>query len=322
MKPTALKIGDLQFSTNLIQGPLAGYSCSAYRELIWNFGGLAYACSEMLSAYDLAHRKQQRQRFTHRADNETTLCVQLAGKQPDILAAATERAVAELQADIIDLNCGCPKPKIRRKGHGSKLTEDPELLYQCILAMRSASDKPLTVKIRLQKNLNHDREVIAAIIAGKADAVIIHPRRWQDDYAIPCDWFYLAECISGCQLPVIANGDITDKQHITTILENTGCAGLMISRATSGRPWLFQTLSDPNFIPPDTDAVGKLLLQHIENLAKLDSEQSALYQARGFIKYYVKWAKLEGFEQHEMLKIDNYHKLMDFLNSSFFRHSY
>jgi len=297
LEKSIFKLGQLEFQSQFIQGPLAGYSCSAFRELIWNYGGLAYACSEMLSAKDLVNRPKQPLRYINRAKNERYLCVQIAGHQPEILALAAQRAIDDLQADIIDLNCGCPKPKIRRKGYGSKLVENPIQLSQCVSAMREITTKPITVKIRLQKQLSLDRENIAAIEASHADAIIIHPRTWQEDYHVHCDWEYMKQCISSSTIPIIANGDIATLSDSKKIFKELNCAAMMVSRASTGKPWLFKQLSDPLFPQPDRKTIGQLLIQHVQKLAELEGNHRALLQSRTLIKYYARAANLVSAKQ-------------------------
>ncbi|OYV54584.1 MAG: nitrogen regulation protein, partial [Legionella sp. 21-45-4] len=143
-------IGALAFPNRLIQGPLAGYTCAPFRQLVYQFTPPAYCCSEMLSAHDLNHQSAEKaRRFIYRAPEETRLCYQISGHDPHTLALAAKK-LETLGADLIDINCGCPKTKIRKKGAGSALLEKPSQLLSIIDSVRQAIRIPLTVKLRLQ----------------------------------------------------------------------------------------------------------------------------------------------------------------------------
>ena len=145
LKP--LQIGKKQFHSNLIQAPLAGVSCAPFRELVWKFGGVAYCCTEMLSVHHIVSGVDRSPRYNTRSPKEENLCWQLSGNKPDMLACASERAIAA-GADVLDLNCGCPQPKIRKKGCGSKLLSDEKKLSELVKAMRGPCWLFLTLKNR------------------------------------------------------------------------------------------------------------------------------------------------------------------------------
>lgn len=287
---TTLKIGKLSFATNLIQAPLAGISCTPFRELIWAFGGIAYGCTEMQSAQQLAQGGQRAKRYYHRG-HEAHLCWQLSGNQPTHLARASEIA-AESGADLLDLNCGCPMPKIRQKGCGSKLLSEAQQLGQLIQAMKQASDLPVTIKIRVDgdssDNNNHDVARMAE--DSGADALIVHGRHWSEHYETPCRLDDIAMITQAVSIPVIGNGDIANYASLQTMFSATGCQGIMIGRASIGRPWLFQALlcadQGKPFQPPAAAETGILLWQHACGLAQLEPEHLAVMQMRRLAKHY------------------------------------
>lgn len=286
-----LKLGSLTLPTNLIQGPLAGYSCAPMRELAWRFGGVGYCTTEMLSAHIVAERLPQARRFEYKSKEEKWLCCQLSGKNADVLARATERVVGE-GADLVDLNCGCPQPKIRKKGHGSKLLADPEGLYQLLRSMRSVTDKPMSAKIRVDADSGErfNREVAQAIEAARMDFMVVHGRHWKERYDVAANFDEIAAFVNMVSIPVIANGDVDGWSSASRVLTATGAAGVMVSRAGLGRPWLFrhiekqskgEEVSEPGL--PEREA---LFLEHVTGLVELDGEYSALLQARKLSKYY------------------------------------
>ncbi|MBI2787027.1 MAG: tRNA-dihydrouridine synthase family protein, partial [Legionella longbeachae] len=187
---SSFKIGTLTLPNRLIQGPLAGYSCAPFRTLFNQYIPPAYCVTEMSSAQDILHKHLANSRYRYRAPEERLLAYQISGTEPFILAQAAQQL--QLQgADIIDINCGCPKPKIRKKGAGSALLEKPKQLVEIINIVRAAITIPLTIKIRIQGN---EKDVMLAkkIEEAGADALIVHGRRWIDDYDIASDFRQIA----------------------------------------------------------------------------------------------------------------------------------
>ncbi len=286
-----LLIKNLSFPTNLIQGPLAGYSCWPLRLLAAEQGSVAFCYSEMLSAKDLATSKKIAPRFSIKHPKEGPLCIQLSGTNPEELKKATERALL-FGADLIDLNCGCPVSKIRQKGAGSKLLENPGLLKSLILAMKSVNTAPISIKIRVDGQNPTPLSLTAAQMAEEAgiDFITIHGRHWTESYETPCRQDQIAQIAEKLSIPVIANGDAHDTNSALKLIQNTGAEGIMISRACVGQPWIFNQIyheSQGNtFIPPSKCDIGRLLLSHIEGLVELEGETSAILQSRKLFKYY------------------------------------
>lgn len=289
----SLTIGKKQFDTNLIQAPLAGVSCAPFRELVWQFGGIAYCCTEMLSALHIASNADRSPRYQFRAPNEKNLCWQLSTNKPDILARASAYAISK-GADILDLNCGCPQPKIRKKGCGSKLLLDEKNLIQLVKAMKQDAAVPVTVKMRIDANHNDYCDIAIAKILENAgaDAIIVHGRHWTHDYDVAADMEAIANVVSAVSIPVIANGDITDTHELKNVFEKTHCAGFMIGRASVGQPWIYQKITNEmlgeKFISPSLNAIGQLFLQHAEKLIALEAEKPAIFQCRKLGKYYAR----------------------------------
>ncbi len=295
-----LVIGSLKLCSNLIQGPLAGYSCSAMRRLTRHFPGCAYTTTEMISAHQLVHGKHNQMRYLHKADDENIVSYQLSGRCPDILKQAT--VICEQHgADIIDLNCGCPQPKIRKKQQGSKQIENPEKLYDLICSMRSATTLPLTAKIRLLPSQQGDNKtVIDALIQGGVDAITVHGRTWQDNYDVDCNWAAVREIVQYSRVPIIANGSVSSTAEAISVLETTHADAVMLSRAGLGKPWLFNSIL--NQVEPQITPTTKkrLLIEHLSGLAQLDGEFKALLQARSLVKYY--FPKLSGLAPQSSLE--------------------
>lgn len=282
---TSFQIGNLSFANRLIQGPLAGYTCAPYRATFAQFTQPAYCVSEMISAHDLLHR--QPERFLARDPKEQFLAYQISGYNPDIMARAAV-ILQDAGADLIDINCGCPKSKIRKKGAGSALLADPERIAQIVSAIKSRITIPLTVKIRIQGS-EQDYLLAQTIEQAGADALVVHGRRWQDNYEQPCDHQQIALIKQAVSIPVIANGDISDATSLNNILQTTGCDAYMISRAGTGRPWLYQTLLHPELanLWRFDDALA-MFMTHVQGLANLQNEYRAILQSKTLVRYYFK----------------------------------
>ena len=279
-----LQIGSLTIPHRLIQGPLAGYSCAPFRTLFNHFMPPAYCVSEMSSATDVVQKHEESSRYIYRAPEERLLAYQISGVEPDVLAQAAVRLEA-YGADLIDINCGCPKPKIRKKGAGSALLENPDLLVRLIDKTRKAITIPLTVKIRIQGTEN-DLVLAKKIEDAGANALIVHGRRWTDDYDVASDLQQIARIKNVLRIPVIANGDVGDIDSLKRAVELSNCDAYMIARAGSGRPWLYQELLTQKGVAVSLAEKIRLFMIHLHGLAALEDEHKAVLQSKSLIRYY------------------------------------
>lgn len=282
-----LKIGNVQFDNSLIQAPLAGISCAAFRALFSYYRQPAYAVTEMISAQSILKQQTLKSRYLARSEREGPWAIQLSGYDAAHLREATLIAEAH-QPDLIDLNCGCPKPKIRGKGSGSALMDEPKRLAEVVSAMRSATNLPLTVKIRVAGQ-TQDRTYIEAakvIEACGADAIIVHGRHHTEGYDVAANYHQIAEVVDLVNIPVIANGDVSDPASMAKCFAETNACAIMVARGSIGKPWLFKQLlegsSEPDFVE-----IHQVFKEHINQLALLEaSEHTALLQARRLLKWY------------------------------------
>lgn len=280
------KIGSLELPHRLIQGPLAGYSCAPFRELFHQFIPPAYCVSEMCSAIDVVHKHSPQSRYLYRSPNETILAYQISGNNPHALAMAAQH-LQTAGADLIDINCGCPKAKMRKKGAGSALLDDPIKLIEIIKKVREVISIPLTIKIRIQGTKN-DLILAKHIEEAGADALIVHGRRWMDDYDMACDLNQIAQIKSAISIPVIANGDIHDLNSLNKAIKLSACDGFMIGRAGSGRPWLYKELLEQCELQINTFKKSQLFMTHLHGLASLEDEFKAVLQSKSLVRYYYK----------------------------------
>jgi tRNA-dihydrouridine synthase B len=307
---SSFQIGALTFPHRLIQGPLAGHTCAPYRATFAAFQQPAYCVSEMISAHDLLHR--QPARFVSRDPKEKFVTYQLSGYDPDVMAKAAE-IMQGLGADMIDINCGCPKNKIRKKGAGSALLTSPDRIAQIITAIKARITIPLTVKIRVQ-GLEQDLNLVKIIEEAGADGLVVHGRRWQDNYEQPCDKQQIALIKRAVTIPVIANGDIADHASLQAMLEETACDAYMIARAGTGRPWLYQALLHPEAARSLSWSLSQaiaMFMSHLQGLAQLQNDYRAVLQSKTLVRYYFKpWLTREQllgyYDLDSFIKIEEY----------------
>jgi tRNA-dihydrouridine synthase B len=288
-----VKVGNLILPSNVIQGPLAGYSCAPFRVITHRYGSPGFCATEMISATALTSRQDRPKRYLMRDHKEGLLCYQLAANNPDTLAQATTM-VSEEGADIVDLNCGCPVQKIRRKGTGSKLLTEPETLYRLVKAMRENTDATVSIKIRGAGDAgDHDeRAIVEAAELGGVDFITVHGRHWSERYDVSCRHEDIEKIVSIASVPVFANGDVDSFSSFHTIMQATKAAGVMVARASVGRPWLFKQIyaeaRGEAYITPDFISIGKIFVEHIKGLVALESERLAILQSRKLAKYYAR----------------------------------
>lgn len=287
----SIRIGKLTLASNLVQGPLAGYSTAPFRVLTTRLSQPGFCATEMISAKDLVHRPKPSARYIYRSPEERVLSYQLSGNDPDELGRACV-IVSKLGADLIDLNAGCPVNKIRSKACGSALLETPDRIYELIRAMKNHTDAQVTLKMRVAGPAADPQDLAVADAAEQAgaDLLTVHGRHWTEKYDQPCRIDSIAAIKQQVSIPVFANGDVKDAQSLKHLLQQTQCDGVMIARSSVGRPWLFAAiraqLNGLPFTPPSTEEIGALFWEHIQGLIALDGETQALLNARKFAKYY------------------------------------
>jgi tRNA-dihydrouridine synthase B len=288
-----LQLGNKNFPTNIIQGPLAGVSCAPFRALTWRYSKPAFSCTEMISCKTLIHQASADQQRLIKIDpNEGPVCFQLAGNDPRELAEAVKK-VTDYGADVIDLNCGCPVKKIRSKGAGSSLLTNPRRLYQLIHAMKQNTQVPVSIKIRVESATEKfNQEIVKVVSDAGADFLVVHGRHWTEHYETPCRHDEIQFFVEQLKIPVIGNGDVSDLASLQTMFA-TGCAGVMIGRAGVGQPWLIQKLvaelQQEKFELPTSIEIGAMFVEHAIQLAGLlNSEKFAILQARKLAKYYAR----------------------------------
>lgn len=292
-----ISLGNKNFPVNIIQGPLAGYSNAPFRLLTWRYSQPAYSCTEMISSKALIYQsKLATHRYVKRDPQEGPVCFQLSGNDASELSIAS-KIVEDLGADLIDLNCGCPVRKIRRKGMGSSLLTTPSELYKLIRGLKQNTSLPVSIKIRVEGDSDEkfNSEIAKVVKEAGVDFLIVHGRHWTENYETPCRYDEIKFFVNELDIPVIGNGDISCVSSLRKMYE-TGCAGVMIGRAGVGQPWLIKKLiaemNNEEFKTPPLKEIGNIFLEHVNSLAQLFGNiKFSIVQARKLAKYYGRGVK-------------------------------
>lgn len=292
-----LHLGNQTFPVNLIQGPLAGVSSAPFRRLVWRYSKPAFVSTEMISCKSILHQSDASlQRLIQIDPTEGPVCFQLSANDPAELAEATQRITAH-GAHLIDLNCGCPVKKIRGKGAGSRLLADPLKLYHLMTAMKKNTHVPVSIKIRVDGESGDafNAEIAKVVTDAGIDFLVVHGRHWTEHYETPCRFDDIQFFVEHLKIPVIGNGDIACVDSLKKMFA-TKCAGVMISRAGVGQPWLIEKLindmKNESVQLPSWQEIGDIFIEHIEQLEKLlGHEKWAILHARKLAKYYARGLK-------------------------------
>lgn len=304
-----LNIGGVPLKSHAVLAPMAGVSDRAYRELCVRFGA-AYCVSEMVSSKALSFNSKKSEELMEISDLERPCGIQIFGYDPKCMADAAKHAL-ENKPDIIDINMGCPAPKISSNGSGSALMKNPRLCGEIVKAVTAVTDIPVTVKIR--KGWDDDSvnavEVAKICESAGAAAITVHGRTRQQYYKPPVDYDIIRAVRESVSVPVIANGDIESAERAKEVMDITGCDLVMIGRATLGNPWIFSQinayLENPNvkIHTPDLEERLGVMIEHIGKMVEYKGEHMAMLQARKLVVGYFKGMKGAAALRNEAGKI-------------------
>ncbi len=290
---TALFIGRQEIRGFAALAPMAGVADRAFRRLCVDYGA-AYVVSEMVSCKGLCFGDRKSEELLMLDEDEHPAAVQLFGDDPDIMARAAEKAMAA-GPEIIDINMGCPAPKIAGNHCGSALMREPELCRRIVAAVAGAVDVPVTVKIRkgYSRQEVNAVEVALACEAGGAAAITVHGRTRDQMYAPPVDWDIIREVKRAVKVPVIGNGDVTDAVSAAALYEHTGCDLVMVGRGALGAPWVFAQIqaylgSGVRLPDPPVEKRMAVLLRQARLTAELKGERIALREIRKHAAWYMR----------------------------------
>ncbi len=286
-------IGNVEIRGPVVLAPMAGVADRAFRELCVSFGA-AYVVSEMVSAKGLRYHDKKTAALMTLSDTARPAGIQLFGDDPEIMAEGARRAM-DFGPDIIDINMGCPAPKVNSSGGGASLMKDPALCGRIVHAVARAVPVPVTVKIRKgwDEHSVNGVEVAKICEANGAAAITIHGRTRAQMYAPRADWDYIAQVKQAVRVPVIGNGDIVHPLDASHMMEQTGCDLVMIGRAACGNPWIFARtrawLEEERAIPePGAAEKMRVMCCHIAQLCAQDGEAHGMLEARKHAAWYMR----------------------------------
>ena len=309
-----MKIKDVEFENNVFLAPMAGIADRAFRELCINYGA-GYTVSEMVSSKGLTMGDKKSGELLTLGEIENPAGVQIFGDNPEIMAQAAKMCI-KYHPNIIDINMGCPAPKIAMNGGGASLMKNPLLAGEIIKAVSKAVDIPVTVKIRKGWDDENITAVELAKIAEKngAAAITVHGRTRMQMYSGKVDYNIIAKVKKAVDIPVIANGDIVDEQSAAIMFEKTNCDAIMIGRGALGNPWIFRRINaylNECRVLPDVSINEKMvvMLKHIQKIIEYKGEYTAMREARHHAAYYTKGIRGGAALRKEIRTFEHFEQL-------------
>lgn len=290
----SIQIGNVKLSGRALLAPMAGAGDRAFREICAQFGA-AFTVSEMVSAKALQFNDKKTRGLMELGDVARPAAIQLFGSEPEVMAEGAKRAM-EFSPDMIDINMGCPAPKVTGPGAGSALMKNPPLCGEIVAAVKNAVPVPVTVKIRAgwDEKSKNAAEVAKICESAGAAAVAVHARTRAQMYAPSPDWGIIRAVKNAVSVPVIGNGDVVDAQSAALMLEQTGCDAVMVARGALGNPWVFReinaylTESCRILPPPSVHEKMLVLLRQVELMCRYKDERRAMNEARKHVGWYLK----------------------------------
>ncbi len=282
------RIGDTVFDNPFFLAPLAGVTDSPFRRICRQFGaGAVY--TEMISAKGLYYNDKATEKLLLMAEEEKPVSIQIFGSEPSFMAYAAD-VLADRGNCMVDINMGCPVPKVVKNGDGSALMKDPWRVYDVVKAVVLKARKPVTVKIRAGWDAAHINavEVAKAAEAGGAAAVCVHGRTREQMYSGKADRSVIRQVKEAVSIPVIGNGDIVDVQSAEAMFEETGCDMIMVARGALGNPWLFRSLLEGRDYTPDPAERIEVIKRHFTYLLEEKGEYIGVRSMRKHMGWYVK----------------------------------
>lgn len=288
-----MKIGSLELENNVFLAPMAGVTDLPFRILCKEMGcGLVY--SEMVSAKGILYDNKNTTELLEIDPKERPVAVQLFGSDPEILGAMAKK-IEQYPIDIIDVNMGCPAPKIVKNGEGSCLMKTPELVGRIVKSLVESQSKPVTIKFRKGFDDDHINAVEIAKIAeaNGASAVAVHGRTREQYYSGKADWDIIKQVKEAVNIPVIGNGDVFTPQDAKNLLEHTGCDAIMVGRGAQGNPWIFKRilhyLKTGELLPePTAEERVEKALRHAQMLIDYKGEYIGVREMRKHMAWYMK----------------------------------
>ncbi|MEY8535395.1 tRNA dihydrouridine synthase DusB [Blautia pseudococcoides] len=309
-----LTIGNVTLGNNLILAPMAGVTDLPFR-LLCKEQGAGLLCTEMVSAKAIYFKNKNTRSLMQILPEERPVSLQLFGSEPDLMGLIA-RQIEEESFDILDINMGCPVPKVVNNGEGSALMKNPKLVGEIVRKVSSAIKKPLTVKIR--KGFTGESvnavEIAKIIEDAGASAVAVHGRTREQYYSGKADWDIIRRVKEAVSIPVIGNGDVDSPESARRLLEETGCDGIMIGRAARGNPWIFGRISsylENGTMPPGPSIpeVRDMILRHARLQIEYKGEYTGMREMRKHVAWYTAGMPHSAAVRRQVNEVETYEQL-------------
>ncbi len=285
-----IKIGNVSLNNRWVLAPMAGVTDLPFR-LLCKEQGAGLLCMEMISAKAIYYNSKNTKELLEIREDESPVSLQLFGRDPDTMSEMAKR-IEERPFDLLDINMGCPVPKVVNNGEGSALMKEPQLVGEIIERIVKAIQKPVTVKIRRGFDEAHCNAVEIAKIAQEsgASAVTVHGRTREQFYSGKADWNIIKQVKEAVNIPVIGNGDVTGFETAEAMRKQTGCDGVMVGRACRGNPWIFKELnakaSGVRYEAPSIEEIKQMIVRHGEQLLDFKGEYIGIREMRKHAAWY------------------------------------
>jgi len=313
-----LKIGNVELANTYVLAPMAGVSDLPFR-LLCKEKGAGLLCMEMISAKAIKYRNRNTNDLLKIHPEEGPVSLQLFGSDPAIISEIAKQ-IEELPFAILDINMGCPVPKIVKNGEGSALMKNPRLVYEIVAQTVNATTKPVTVKIR--KGFDDSQvnavEIAKIIESAGAAAVAVHGRTREQYYSGKADWEIIRQVKAAVKIPVIGNGDVASGPDAAAMKAQTGCDGVMIGRAAEGNPWIFEQLieyekTNKSTPGPDLSELKETMLRHARMQIELKGNVLGIREMRKHISWYTKGLDNSARLRNEINLVESYEQLKNLL---------